>query len=379
MDYNPNSKEKESFLINLHQTIFNQWTSRDPEAFQEFIDLFDPQLAGINAGVHELFDNRDEFVNFMRQEQEEVPKPPVIDIHWLKARSYGSFGVSWAQFNMGIFVGEHLHQMENLRMSLIWNNQKDGWKVVHAHTSLPAANLQEDETFPIEELKQRNEQLEKLIAQKTEDLKKEKEKTESLLHNILPIEIAKELLDTGAVKPARFEEVSILFTDFKEFTNIVATIPTRKLISELNELFSEFDDIMESEGIEKIQTVGDAYLAASGLPEEQPDHAIRCVRAGKKMIDFLKQRNETSAIKWKIRIGIHSGPIAAGVVGKKKFAYDIFGDTINIASRIETAGEAGKINVSAYTYDLIKDQFPCEYRGKISAKGKGDLDMYFVK
>jgi adenylate cyclase len=97
------------------------------------------------------------------------------------------------------------------------------------------------------------------------------------------------------------------------------------------------------------------------------------------MIDFLKQRNETSAIKWKIRIGIHSGPIAAGVVGKKKFAYDIFGDTINIASRIETAGEAGKINVSAYTYDLIKDQFPCEYRGKISAKGKGDLDMYFVK
>jgi adenylate cyclase len=170
-----------------------------------------------------------------------------------------------------------------------------------------------------------------------------------------------------------------LFSDFKEFTNIVATIPTRKLINELNELFSEFDDIMEAEGIEKIQTVGDAYLAASGLPEEVPDHAIRCVRAAKKMIDFLNRRNETSAIKWKIRIGIHSGPIAAGVVGKKKFAYDIFGDTINTASRIETAGEEGKINVSAYTYDLIKDQFPCEYRGKISAKGKGDLDMYFVK
>jgi class 3 adenylate cyclase len=221
--------------------------------------------------------------------------------------------------------------------------------------------------------------LEKLIAERTEDLEREKEKTESLLHNILPIEVAKELLDTGSVKPARFEEVSILFTDFKEFTNIVATIPTRKLISELNELFSEFDDIMESEGIEKIQTVGDAYLAASGLPEEQPDHAIRCVQAGKKMLDFLKHRNETSAIKWKIRIGIHSGPIVAGVVGKKKFAYDIFGDTINIASRVETAGEAGKINVSAYAYDLIKDQYSCEYRGKVSAKGKGDLDMYFVK
>jgi class 3 adenylate cyclase len=205
------------------------------------------------------------------------------------------------------------------------------------------------------------------------------EENQRLLHSILPVGVVKELLETGSVKPARFDEVSILFSDFKEFTNIVATIPTRKLISELNELFSEFDDIMEAEGIEKIQTVGDAYLAASGLPEEVPDHALRCIRAAKKMIDFLNRRNETSAIKWKIRIGIHSGPIAAGVVGKKKFAYDIFGDTINTASRIETAGEEGKINVSAYTYDLIKDQFPCEYRGKISAKGKGDLDMYFVK
>lgn len=174
--------------------------------------------------------------------------------------------------------------------------------------------------------------MEKLIAERTEDLEREKERTESLLHNILPIEVAKELLETGSVKPARFEDVSILFTDFKEFTNIVVTIPTRKLISQLNELFSEFDDIMEAEGIEKIQTVGDAYLAASGLPEEVPDHALRCIRAAKKMIDFLNRRNETSAIKWKIRIGIHSGPIAAGVVGKKKFAYDIFGDTINTAS-----------------------------------------------
>lgn len=211
------------------------------------------------------------------------------------------------------------------------------------------------------------------------EIKRVFNENERLLHSILPVGVVKELLETGSVKPARFDEVSILFSDFKEFTNIVATIPTRKLINELNELFSEFDDIMEAEGIEKIQTVGDAYLAASGLPEEVPDHAIRCVRAAKKMIDFLNRRNETSAIKWKIRIGIHSGPIAAGVVGKKKFAYDIFGDTINTASRIETAGEEGKINVSAYTYDLIKDQFPCEYRGKISAKGKGDLDMYFVK
>ncbi len=202
---------------------------------------------------------------------------------------------------------------------------------------------------------------------------------EKLLHNILPKKVAQELRETGSVKPARYEDVSIMFSDFKGFTNIVASIPTKKLIEELNEIFSEFDDIVESEGVEKIQTVGDGYLAACGLPTVKQDHAQSCVRAARKMIKFLNRRNETSAIKWKVRIGIHSGPISAGVIGKKKFTYDIFGDTINTASRIESNGEAGKINISAYTYDLIKDEFPSEYRGKLNAKGKGELDMYFVK
>lgn len=201
---------------------------------------------------------------------------------------------------------------------------------------------------------------------------------EKLLHSILPIEVSKELQETGSVQPARFEDTTIFFSDFQGFTNIVASIPTKKLITELNEIFCEFDDIMDSEGIEKIQTVGDAYLAACGLPIPVSDHAVRCVRAAKKILIFLDKRNETHAIKWKIRIGLHSGPISAGVTGKKKFAYDIFGDTINTASRIESNGEEGKINVSAYTYDLIKGDFDCEYRGKINAKGKGELDMYFV-
>ena len=204
------------------------------------------------------------------------------------------------------------------------------------------------------------------------------QENENLLHSIFPKEVAEELRKTGSVKPLRFEEVTIMFSDFEGFTNIVASIPTTKLIEELNEIFSEFDDIIESEGIEKIQTVGDGYLSACGLPNPVSDHAQRCVRAGKKIIDYLTKRNETSAIKWKVRIGIHSGPVSAGVIGKKKFAYDIFGDTINTASRIESNGEAGRINVSAYTYDLIKEEFPSEYRGKLNAKGKGELDMYFV-
>ena len=230
-----------------------------------------------------------------------------------------------------------------------------------------------------EQLENVNKSLEETVAIRTEQLAQEKIKVDELLRNILPAKVAQELIETGTTKPARYDEVTILFSDFIGFTNITSTIPVKKLVNELNDIFSTFDEIMEDEGVEKIQTIGDGYLAVCGLPEEVPDHAQRCVNAAKKMIEYLSERNNRAAVKWNIRVGLHSGPIVAGVVGKKKFAYNLFGDTINVASRIETTGQGGKINISAYTYDLIKEDFSCEYRGKINAKGKGDLDMYFVR
>lgn len=217
------------------------------------------------------------------------------------------------------------------------------------------------------------------IQQQKIIIEQEKDKSEKLLLNILPFKVAQELKNAGRAKPKRYDNVTILFSDFQGFTELVASISPIKLEQELNDIFSTFDDIMDNEGIEKIKTIGDAYLAASGLPEETPDHAQKCILAAKSMIDFLNQRNTRNQIKWKMRIGIHSGPIVAGVVGKKKFAYDLFGDTINTASRIETAGESGRINISTSTYELIKDEFECIHRGKIPAKGKGVIDMYFVK
>lgn len=208
----------------------------------------------------------------------------------------------------------------------------------------------------------------------------EKRLSDDLLHNILPEEVAHELKAMGKAAPKAYDNVTILFTDFKDFTTLAASIPVTKLVIELNDIFGQFDDIMDEFGIEKIETIGDAYMAASGLPRENSDHALRCVKAALRMVEILDQRNKNSEINWNMRIGIHSGPVIAGVVGKKKFAYDLFGDSVNTASRIESNGEVGKVNISQATYALLKNEpdFVFEPRGKVAAKGKGEIEMYFV-
>ena len=218
-----------------------------------------------------------------------------------------------------------------------------------------------------------------LIDRSEDSLIAERKRSDDLLHNILPANIIRDLKDSGKTIPKRHKNVTVLFTDFKGFTELVASISAITLVNELNDIFGRFDDIMEETEVEKIETIGDAYMAACGLEEKTTNHAVKCITAAQKMLAYLEERNKSHEIKWRMRVGIHSGTIVAGVVGKKKFAYDLFGDTINTASRMESSGVPSKINISGPSYQLVKNDIDCEYRGEIHAKGKGEIKMYFVK
>ncbi len=209
----------------------------------------------------------------------------------------------------------------------------------------------------------------------------ERDRSDVLLCNILPEKTAQELKQIGKVKAKHFESVSVMFTDFKAFTANSHKLSPEELVESVDFYFSKFDEIMEKYGLEKIKTIGDAYMCAGGLPFKTTDHAQKMVEAAFEIAEFVfesKKDDPNNLTRFDIRIGINTGPVVAGVVGTKKFAYDIWGDTVNIASRMESNSEAGKINISENTYQLLKDTYDCSYRGEIEAKYKGKLKMYFV-
>jgi adenylate cyclase len=204
-----------------------------------------------------------------------------------------------------------------------------------------------------------------------------------LLLNILPEEVAQELQASGNATPRYYEKASVLFTDFKGFTKLAENLSPWEVVSELNDYFIAFDDIIEKHGLEKIKTIGDSYMCAGGIPTENETHLVHIVKAGLEMQEYITKRNKErdgdGRPKWDIRIGINTGPLVAGVVGRKKYAYDIWGSTVNVASRMESNGEPGRVNISAATYELVKDNYRCTHRGKIFAKNIGEIDMYFVE
>lgn len=264
-----------------------------------------------------------------------------------------------------------IHQHKAIGALAVYSLKKDGFDTYHEEiirslSSFAAVAIDNSNVY-------------KLLEENKEIIEFEKQKSDNLLLNILPVDVAQELKETGTSRAKMFENVSVLFSDFVSFTSISEKMSPEELVKELDTCFREFDAISVKYGLEKIKTIGDAYLVVSGLPVSSDDHAKIMVSAALEMVDFMKKREEAGNCKlFKVRIGINSGPVVAGIVGSTKFAYDIWGDTVNTAARMEQNSEPGRINISGPTFNLIGNNFKTTYRGKINAKNKGEIDMYFV-
>jgi class 3 adenylate cyclase len=215
-----------------------------------------------------------------------------------------------------------------------------------------------------------------------DEAERERKKSDELLLNILPRKIADELKLHGKVEPSYHPSATIIFTDFKGFTTIAESLTPKELLEELDRCFVQFDSIIEKYGLEKLKTIGDSYMCAGGIPVPNQTHIIDCVLAGIEMQNIMNTVKELKKMLglpyWEMRLGIHTGPLMAGVIGTKKFAYDVWGDTVNTASRMESSGMVGMVNISQAVYEVIKDVFDCEFRGMIPAKNKGAIEMYLV-
>lgn len=222
----------------------------------------------------------------------------------------------------------------------------------------------------------------KKIKEQSQIIEKDKEKIDELLLNILPKSIAQEIKEKGKVKPVHFESATVLFTDFVGFTQIAESMDPETLVGELDKAFSFFDSIMDKYNLEKLKTIGDSYMCAGGVPKKNNTHHIDTILAAFEIVRYMENLKKEKKIKgeqcWELRIGINTGSLMAGVVGDKKFVYDIWGDSVNVASRLESSGESGKVNISGETYKYIKNFFNTELRGMIAAKNKGTIEMYFV-
>jgi class 3 adenylate cyclase len=217
------------------------------------------------------------------------------------------------------------------------------------------------------------------LESRNQEVQKQKQVSDSLLLNILPNQIADELRERGIVEPKYFEDVTILFSDFVGFSLSTERLSAEDLVSMLNDYFTEFDQITSRYGLEKLKTIGDSYMCAGGLPRRTPSHPVDVVMAAFEMVKAVQDRDKPeSRVHWAVRIGAHTGPVIAGVVGIKKFAFDIWGETVNYSSRMESSGAPNRVNISERTYSRVKDFIDCEYRGKVLTKEKREFDMYFA-
>jgi class 3 adenylate cyclase len=233
-------------------------------------------------------------------------------------------------------------------------------------------------SYMLEQATRRDYQQQRLLQEKNAEIAKQQQLAESLLFNALPERIAEELKSKGAVEPRYHDSVTILFTDFKGFTLAAESLSADELVSKLNDYFTAFDNICDRYHLEKLKTIGDSYMCVGGLTSDSASHAVDALMAGFEMIEAVEARADAVGTGWSVRIGLHTGPVVSGIVGIRRFAFDIWGESVNFASRIETNGFPNRVNLSASSFTRVKDFFECEYRGKIATKEAREYDMYFA-
>lgn len=385
---------EESEILHAFENFWETYARREngPNTIHDLLPLFAHNVSTIGTGEHEIGSTFSEVVKNFADDLQEVATPFTIEFYDEHVKLLAPVaGLVESMGTIIMSVEGHDPIEFSVRFSTVFIQQEGKWVMTHNHISIPSQDQDHGEAFPLDALRAKNRRLERQVHERTAQLKErtdqlrvEKNKTEELLYNILPREIAQELRENGKADAKNYDVVSVLFTDFKEFTQASEKLTARELVSEINICFEAFDSICDKYHIEKIKTIGDSYMVAGGLPIPTPESAVNTVSAALEMIDFMHQRKEvreaSGKIAFEMRVGIHSGPVVAGIVGIKKFQYDIWGDTVNTASRVEGNGVAGRVNISGSTYELIKDHpgFIFECRGMVNVKGKGELGMYFV-
>lgn len=277
-------------------------------------------------------------------------------------------------------TGEIIGAIEALNKRDAGHYDADDEELLQAFASLAGMCLENAHAY--DQLEQERISLEVKVHERTQDLEAAKKKSDELLLNILPEETANEIKLTGSYAPRRYEQVTVMFTDFEGFTNIAGNLEADELVGELDKCFFYFDETVARNRLEKIKTLGDGYMCAGGLPVANHTHPVDAVLAAIEIQAFMNQmreiKRELGEEFWELRVGIHTGPVVAGVAGKHKFAYDIWGDTVNLAARMESGGTTGRVNISEVTHGLVDRFFVTEYRGKFPVKHKGEIDMYYV-
>lgn len=375
------NQSEEGAVRAAHDQFWESYAQRDLDAR---FAVCAEDVTFFGTGLHERAVGKTQYRAMNQKGVDEYPHAFTIAYIWKEVRIWGE--VAWVEGDTYWLIGSgETGSKDLIRQTTILKKVDGSWLVAHVHGSDPDYRLREGEYMTHGRVYARNAELEREVVERTRELREEKKRSDDLLLNILPHEVAEELKRKGSAEAKHIDQVTILFTDFRGFTALSERSSPKDLVHDLHECFSAFDRICEKHGIEKIKTIGDAYMAAGGLPSPNTTHAVDVVAAALEMRDHIvagkAHKIAANLPYFEVRIGVHTGPVVAGIVGVKKFQYDIWGDTVNTASRMESSGEVGQVNISEATHALVKDEpgFHCSPRGKVEAKGKGEMEMFFVR